>query len=105
MARYWVSFRVNDSEKKATYVKRRQSIYDAMESMASKFWKETTSFIVFESELESTKSVTTHLTRQLLEGYDTVVVRKVDHTNCFIWGLIDDPDIFELMPTLQLLEG
>lgn len=105
MASYWVSFRVNDTEKKSTYDKRRQSIYDAANLMASCVWEETTSFIIFETDIDATKTVATRLTRGLLEDFDTVVVRKVDFQACYIWGLVNDKDIYRLMPTIKRLVG
>jgi len=98
MTVYWLSFRVGD---KGDYESRYDALLENLKRCKSgKYWEETTSFVVFTSNLGIDQICRT-LTEDLNHDWDLILVREMDKQSARIWGNNVDEDIFELMPYLK----
>lgn len=98
MATYWLSFRIGD---KGNYESRYEALLANLRlCKTGKYWEETTSFVVFTSNLDIDQ-ISGTLSEGLKPDWDLILVREMDKQSARIWGNNDDDDIFELMPYLK----
>lgn len=92
---YWVSFMIADN---ATYAKRYAALVAAVHRVtAVKHWEQTTSFIVFASDL-TTAQLTTEVAQVIDRQRDTVLLGKFGYQTLVVIGTNYDDDIYELVP-------
>jgi len=96
MAVYWMSFRLKDDP---TYEQRYQGLYDAVQSVSSKWWIEATSFIVFESDLIIDGLV--KAIKSVVDKDDLVIIGMPEFKSARLIGNTEDKDIFLLMPFIK----
>ena len=104
MSVYWLSFRLKDSEGyERTYSKRLQDLDDEIKvscGNGSKWWFETSSFFIFDSQ-ESLTTIVTRVKRAIDVDVDLVVIRLMNNQDGRVIGNCTDPDIFTLVPHLK----
>lgn len=105
MATFLLSFRVEDDTERATYRERYDALHLAIDTMASKTWTETTSFVLFETATESIDVVGRRLVAGLDDEVDVVILRKIDWKIARYWGNVTDGDILQLMPGISPLNA
>lgn len=97
MAIFWISFRI---AKKVSGGKTYQQRYEGLENTISEIstleWKETTSFIVFESG-SSLTAIAGRLKREISPKDDLFIIRKMDAKDAIVCGDVEDDDIYHLM--------
>lgn len=94
MATYWLSFRIADD---ATYEDRYNALVASVNTASTKWWVETTAFLVFSSEM-SIDDLSARIKRTINPAKDIVLIGMPDFKSARIIGAYQDPDIFELMP-------
>lgn len=101
MAVCWISFRI---AKKTVGGKTYDQRYDALEKavldISSVYWKETTSFIIFETDTGFDSAAKTFKSK-IAPSEDLFIMRKMDAKKAVICGNNDDDDIFEMMDYLE----
>ena len=98
MTTYWLSFRIGD---KGNYESRYEALLANLNRCKrGKYWEETTSFVVFTSNLDIDQ-ISSTLSEGLKPDWDLILVREMDKQSARVWGNNDDDDIFELMPYLK----
>ena len=101
MAAFMLSFRLHDDTIGGrTYEERREGLYDRVHQIASPWWEETTSFIAFQSDLEI-DDIMWHVKDEIAAGYDIVLVRSLESKVARITGVLEDGDIYKIMPYLK----
>ena len=97
MAATWISFRIAH---RGNYDERYTNLMDTLKSLGGRYWDDTTSFVVVDTEL-SVQSVMDRIRGDVDSVYDLVLVRRMDNKDALILGIVEDDDIFELMPYLK----
>lgn len=97
MAVYWISFRVGHED---DYQARYTSLVDGLKSISLKYWEETTSFLVIETD-QDIDSIASIANDAVDRTTDLVLVRAMDSKNARLIGIEGDDDIFKLMPYLK----
>lgn len=101
MASYWLSFRIHeDTVGGNTYSQRYNALVDAVILLRTKYWEETTAFIVFESA-SSIDTIAAKCNAVIAKSHDLVLIRALDIKDARICGLNTDTDIYGLMPYLK----
>ena len=104
MSAYWITFRIDDSSIGGrSYDKRYLALQDAVQSSASKWWVESTSFIAFEAIADIAVLARAFKTA-IAPSHDLFLIRQMDTQSAIICGKVNDKDIFNLMPYLKVLE-
>jgi hypothetical protein len=96
MTTYWLSFRLHEN---STYEERYAALENIVLSNSSMYWKETTSFIVFSSNI-SIQSVAASIKRVINPKIDLFLIRILDTKSAIICGNNQDQDIYKLIPYL-----
>lgn len=94
MAAYWLTFRI---EQDSTYSTRYEKLIDAIRGIASKWWIEPTSFLLFESSL-GIDQVASTVKSAINPRTDLALVGMPDYKSARIIGASTDDDLFDLMP-------
>jgi hypothetical protein len=101
MARYWLSFRLHDSDGwEKTYGDRLAALnaeIKAASGNGKNWWFETTSFFVFNST-ETIGTLVTRVTRAIAVSVDLVVIGSNDAKTGRAIGNLQDRDILTLIP-------
>jgi len=101
MAVCWISFRIaKKTVGGKTYDQRYEALENAVQDISSMYWKETTSFIVFETDT-AFKSAAKTFKDKIEPGHDLFLMRKMDAKEAIICGKNDDNDIYEMMNYLE----
>ena len=96
MAVFWISFRIADKTVNGkTYNQRRDGLETAIGSVSSAWWKETTSFIVFETR-QTLETVARTIKREIAPACDLFLIRRMDAKAAIICGNNDEPEIYDL---------
>jgi hypothetical protein len=93
---FWLSFRLADD---ASYDRRYDELIDAVRQRASKWWLESSSFIVFASA-HGIDSIAAAIKAAVNERTDVVIIGMPDFKSARLIGG-NDNDIFDLMPFIQ----
>jgi hypothetical protein len=96
MAVYWISFRLHDDQ---SYQKRYDALYAAVQGISSKWWLDSTSFIVAESSASIDTLAGTIET--VVGSKDLVLIGMPEYKSARLIGETDDSDIFQLMPFVK----
>lgn len=97
MAIYWISFRIAKREvNNRSYQQRHDGLEAAIEDVSTNYWKETTSFIVFETESDF-NALARAIKGEISLEHDLFLIRRMDQKSAYICGDNDDPSIFDLM--------
>jgi hypothetical protein len=103
MATYWISFRIDERTIQGRgYQERYDALHEAVLSSAPRYWKETTSFIAFEST-DSIDGIAQACKGAIAPSYDLFLIRTMDSKDARICGQNADRDIYVLMPYLQAI--
>ncbi|MFN3764510.1 MAG: hypothetical protein ACK4R3_02965 [Aliihoeflea sp.] len=97
MATHWLSFRLADN---STYSERYDKLLEAIRERSSKWWLETSAFLVFD---------TTHDIDQIAAAakaavdprFDIVLIGMTDFKSARLIGASQDKDIFGLIPFVK----
>jgi hypothetical protein len=101
MAVYWLTFRLHEERVSgSSYEQRYQALYKAIETAATKWWTEPTSFVAFESS-QNIGSIAKACKQAIAPSHDVVLLRAMDTQSAILIGEADDPDIFKLIPYLK----
>ena len=101
MAGYWISFRI-DTEF-GDYAERYDDLMEAIKGNASRWWDDTTSFLAFETP-DNIDRIMAKVISAIDEEHDIALVRAMDSKDAQIYGVIEDQDIFQIMPYLKYAE-
>lgn len=93
MAVYWMTFRIAND---ANYEKRYAAVTTAINSIASKWWVEPTSFLLFESEKNIDGVV--GAVKPKMGSNDLALIGMPDFKTARVIGKVEDQDLFVLMP-------
>jgi hypothetical protein len=97
---------VNDSERATKMLQgivgneRYTALYAAIQTRATRWWLDPTSFIAFESD-SSIDQLCTALKGALAASHDMFLLREIDRKEARLFGKQKDPDIKILMPYLM----
>jgi hypothetical protein len=95
---YWVTFRI---EEIGNAEARRKALYDAVSECANgQWWKEPTSFVLFESDL-TIGSIAARLKRAIDLKNDVVLIGMPDFKGGRVIGKVKDRDLFDLWEGVQ----
>lgn len=97
MNTYWLSFRLNDD---AAYGRRYDELIDTVRQRASKWWLESSSFIVFASG-DGIDSLAASLKTAIDASKDLIVLGMPEFKSARLIGASNDPDIYDLMPFIK----
>jgi hypothetical protein len=99
---FWLTFRLDDrAAVKPTYSERYKALQDAIKDVSTAlWWKEPTSFVAFESELDI-DGIVAILKKAIHTSHDVVLVREMNSKTARVCGAVADQDIFKLMPYLK----
>ncbi|MAO54171.1 MAG: hypothetical protein CMM61_00550 [Rhodospirillaceae bacterium] len=100
MSIYWVSFRIDHT---GNYQYRYDALVEGIRGLAARFWEETTSFIVLETAA-SIDTLAADALSAIDPNNDVVLVRNMDSKSARVIGLVEDDDIYVLMPYLKYVE-
>ena len=75
-------------------------LYECIRVMSARWWKDTSSFIIFETEHDISQ-ICYHIKGSIALGYDIVLVMSPDGRTSRLIGHTDDKDIFEMLPYLK----
>ena len=94
MPNYLISFRISDE---ADYDKKYAALIADMLTTATRWWDETTSFLIIEDETEI--DVLAEVAKSAIDpSSDTVLIRQLDAKRARVVGVVHDEDLFVLMP-------
>ena len=97
MKTYWLSFRIaNDTNYDVRYDK----LVETIRVSASKWWLETTAFIVFSSNYEI-DALATRVNSAINTAKDVAVIGMPDFKTARVLGAAKDDDIFALIPFIK----
>jgi hypothetical protein len=103
MATFWLTFRIEDRNVGGrTYDDRRNALYEAVRTRASRWWVKPTSYVAFESQ-HSLDDLAGACRSSISPAHDLFLIREMDSKNAIICGNNDDKDIYILMPYLRTL--
>lgn len=94
METFWISFRIADTN---TYNDRYEALIETIRSVASKWWLEPSSFIVFSSS-QKIDNIAASLKEAIDPEIDLAILGMPDYKSVRLVGLTEDPDIFKLIP-------
>lgn len=97
MGVYWLSFRLAEE---GDYDLRYKGLYAAIESRSTKWWFETSSFILFESA-ESIGTLSTAVKAAIDPSKDLVVLGMTEIKDMRVIGVYEDRDIESLVPFMK----
>jgi hypothetical protein len=99
MATYWLTFRIAED---ATYSDRYHGLESAISGILTggKWWKETTSFLLFAS-FHSLDQVAATVKAALAEDRDVALIGMIDVKGTRIVGSWADADLTTLLPNVQ----
>ena len=101
MTVYWLTFRI--SEKKTTKGSdkdRRDNLYSTIGGLSTRWWKDPTSFIIFESS-RSIDKISKECKAVVSSNIDIVLIRKMENKSARLIGKTDDMDIYSLIDYLE----
>jgi hypothetical protein len=93
MAVYWISFRLHED---STYDDRYKKLYAAAQKIGSKWWVDTSAFIVLDSA-QSVDQVAAAV-KAAIGPNDVALIGMPEFKTARLIGQTKDQDIFELMP-------
>lgn len=98
---YWISFKIsNEGPFRATYEGRYQALESAIAfSTKTVLWKETPSFIVFDTDSDE-DAIVAEITKAIDASADLAVLCRIGSGAARSVGRFHDEDIFTLMPFL-----
>ncbi|HEY8037953.1 MAG TPA: hypothetical protein VIF37_20450 [Methylobacter sp.] len=103
MTTYWITFRIADARVGSkSYEDRYNALIEAIDTVATGFWGETTSFIAFSSG-KSIDTIAAACKSAIAPTHDLFLIRVMDTKSAIICGKNEDQDIFALMPYLKKL--
>lgn len=98
METYWFSFHIeNDSTYQQRYDRLIESIRDKLNG---KWWLETTSFIIFQSN-SNIDTIALAVKAAFNPNKDIAVIGMSDYKSARLIGASKDPDIYDLMPFIK----
>ena len=97
MATYWLSFRIEDNR---TYAQRYEALVDAVRQVSTKWWVDTTAFLVFESS-SGIDAIAAAVEAAVDTSVDVVLIGMTDFKSARILGNNQDNDIFAVIPFLK----
>ena len=98
---YWLTFRIDEHTINGkSYNERYTALYAAIQTRATRWWLDPTSFIAFESD-SSIDQLCTALKGALAASHDMFLLREIDRKEARLFGKQKDPDIKILMPYLM----
>jgi len=101
MAVYWLSFRIHDDAAKGkTYDERYGAFEESILAHSPTYWKETTSFIIFNSSADI-DTIAANLKIIIDPAVDLFLLRKMNVKSARICGANHDPGIFNLITYLK----
>ena len=97
MAVCWISFRIAKKDVGGkTYEQRYSALEQAIDDISTTVWKETTSFIIFETST-SFETAANNFKATIAPSTDLFLMRQMETKKATICGKYDDEDIFDLM--------
>lgn len=103
MTACWISFRIaKKTVAGKTYDQRYEALEKAVLEIADNHWKETTSFIVFETTVAFDTAARTFRSK-IAPEHDLFLLRRMDNKKATICGDNEDEDIFDLIPYLKTI--
>jgi D-aminopeptidase len=98
MATYWLTFRFHDN---ATSDERRDELYEAISQLATKWWIEPTSFLVFDSG-HGIDSIAAKVKAAINPSIDLVLIGMPEVKSCRLIGKSDEyQTLVELVPFVK----
>lgn len=94
MAVYWLTFRL---ETDPTYSSRYDALIESIQAISSKWWMESSSFILFDSGKEI-DAVAATAKKAVNAQKDLVLIGMPDYKSARVIGPVKDQDLFALMP-------
>lgn len=94
MAEFWISFRIDDD---ADYENRYTQLIASLLEGSKRYWDETTSFIIMDHAVDI-DDVARAAKNAVDERTDTVLIRQLDTKAARVVGVVNDQDLFALMP-------
>lgn len=103
MATFWLSFRIEYKDVGGkSYEDRYTALTDALAAVRGNFWEETSSFMIFESDLPIAQ-IAARAKAAIAPTHDLFVIRELDKQSAIGCGCINDQDLFVLMPYAKKL--
>lgn len=97
MAIYWISFRIADRvADRKSYQQRYAGLESAIKDMSTRYWKETTSFIIFETDT-GYRAAAQRFKREISPEFDLFLLRYMENKRAIICGDNDDDTIYDMM--------
>lgn len=105
MAKYWLSFRIADetSHDGRDHADRYNALYDAIDEISTRWWLDTTSFVIFESarDIDDIASV---CALAIDTDIDCVLLRALDRKSARLVGKSEDKQtLLKFMPYIETL--
>ena len=101
MSVYWLTFRIHEAEVGGRSQERRSAdLNETIRKVTTQWWVESSSFIVLESS-HGLVHIITSCKAAIAPSHDLLLVRAMDTKSAYITGLVQDQDIFKLMPYLK----
>jgi hypothetical protein len=89
-----MTFRIADDQQ---YAQRYDNLVEAVRTIASEWWTESTSFLLFESAL-SIDDVAAKVKDAINPAKDLALIGMPDYKSARAVGAVKDGDLFKLMP-------
>jgi hypothetical protein len=103
MSTFFICFRICQANvDNKTYDERHDAIMTVISEYATKVFKFTDSFIIFESE-STTHEIAQELKNCVEIKFDLFIIYRVEYSTAIICGNNDDAAVYQLMPYLQAL--
>lgn len=101
MATYWISFKIGARTVNGkTYQERWDGLYDCVEMISSRQWKDTTSFIMCESTFDI-DLLASAIEPLVSRTYDLVLIKDLDNKSARMIGEPEDDQVFNFLSFLQ----
>jgi hypothetical protein len=101
MTTYWLTFRIHNAAVGGrSYEQRYEALNETIRTNCSKWWKEPTSFIAFESN-STISALIAKCKAAIAPSHDLALIRAMDTKSAMVCGIVKDQDIFALMPYLK----
>lgn len=102
MTTFWLTFRISDKTVDSkTYDDRYQDLTNSIKSnVSSKYWEQTTSFYVFDSD-QTIDQLANTFKKLISISDDLFLIRELGRASAYICGKNDDADIYTLIPYLK----
>lgn len=89
----WISFRLKDN---GTYSERYNDLHNAIMSVADKWWVETSSYYIIETNYSAAQIAAT-VKENIAPSVDLALVGRFHYKTLYVIGANEDNDIYDLV--------